>query len=633
MAETYRNAFLSRFSDRTGLKKTTFLQMYAPQIVRELLKNENLLMPKATWLLGIPGSGKTSILRLFSFDIVHDVIKHKSTYSEIYDVLKESKIILDDQIRYLGIYLPIDDIYSEAANVIIDDIDNDRIFYTIFDLRVAKQLILALKLFNGSDATIIVEIPSERMPPTIFSQDTNVDDLLIKIQQQEKLISQLLNSFPGTPIPKELELHSRISAFDLLNAQINYHNTNFIFMIDDAHELYRPQFAQLSKVFQRREISFPRWIATRKHILPLEMLLDSSAGTTDQRETETIDLDENIFKGQPALFRKFIKILIDKRLKLTDALVAYTSEDIQKFISSNLDIKKLDNSNELKDQKHDAIKISKRILYDLPELSNYINNNEIDIDPIDAELLLIKSHRAVLKNQQSLFNLEDEVSTKDRQAAEMFWKKRMNLPLYYGFEDILSAANGNVEQFMRVFSFFIDRLIYREELNKNLEISSQEQKKIFKKVTSHYINNIILRLQYGNKIYQLIDNLCRFFNMRTFEPNAPHAPGITQFAILASEIRQLRGDQNVELQKVLTIAVAYNVIIAEPPQHQGAKGSEKKHRFSVNRLLCIHYELPLQKGDFQRIPLPLLHLMCNQSLTPNEIKNKKGRQKQLWSYE
>ncbi|KJU84367.1 hypothetical protein MBAV_003440 [Candidatus Magnetobacterium bavaricum] len=283
----------------------------------------------------------------------------------------------------------------------------------------------------------------------------------------------------------------------------------------------------------------------------------------------------------------------------------------------------------------DAMNIQKKFPFEHTELEGYINNPD-SLKPLDVELLLIKANRLAYKPERPLFYMPDknttEVSSKDRQAAALFLKKRAGIPLYSGFEDIVATANLNVEQFMRVFSYFIDRLIYSKELNKNREISPEEQKKIFDNITSHYIDKIIKPLQYGNKINQLTENLCNFFKARTYEPNAPHAPGVTQFALLASEIQDLYDGKFPGFKKILTTAIAYNVIVPEPPTSQGKKGSEKKHPFSVNRLLCIHYELPLQKGDFQLIPIRLLSEMCDKSITPLDIKYYKNKLHQgLWN--
>jgi hypothetical protein len=89
--------------------------------------------------------------------------------------------------------------------------------------------------------------------------------------------------------------------------------------------------------------------------------------------------------------------------------------------------------------------------------------------------------------------------------------------------------------------------------------------------------------------------------------------------------------KNVELSQILATAIAHNVIV--PPErgkHQGAKESELKYVFTLNRLLCVKYELPMQKGDFQLLPLDLLEEMCNRPFKPEEIKKRKGSQTLIW---
>ena len=263
-----------------------------------------------------------------------------------------------------------------------------------------------------------------------------------------------------------------------------------------------------------------------------------------------------------------------------------------------------------------------------------------DYSPELGEIILIKAHRFLNKPDLSLFpehdaknNIDfslDNISSKDKQAGVLFWKKRAKLPLYSGFDDILSISNNNVEHFLRVFSPFVDRLIYRVELNNHTIIQLNEQEKILKKIVSKYINNVILRLYHGDRVNQLIENLGNFFKLRTYEPNAPHAPGVTQFALSESDIKILENTKSSgitwhnDLLEILTTAIAHNILIPEKSSKQGAKGSELKYPFSLNRLICINYSLPLQKGDFQHLRLELLYKLCTRSFKPEKIKKMKS---------
>ena len=631
----YRNPFLTRFSDRTGLKNSVFLSMYAPQLVSKLLKDEQLLLPKTSWIMGIPGSGKSSILRLFSIEILFEIIKHKLTYQHLYDILSDNGIITEDDIRCVGLYIPIDEFFSEAANAIIQDVENERLFFTLFDLRVAKQLINILEKINfirhwKSTQNIIKKIPPDLMPPGIFSKDISTRELAEYIQERELGIAKILNSFPGASLPDHFEFHNRLSCFDLISAQKDSIDLKIILMVDDAHDLYPEQFNALKKAAEKRA-GFPRWIATRKHIYSVNRLLGNSTNTTEGRDTYTVDLDSETIDTK--LFKKFIKVLVDKRLKLTAFLNEFTSDQIEGFLSSVNTIDDGKKQIAIEKQRNEARKINKLFINKLPELEQYING--VNLDPEEAELLLIKAQRMANRRQLSLFpqieSLENTAS-KDKQAAKLFWKKRVGLPLYSGFEDLISISNQNVEQFLRVFSPVVDRLIYRVELDKNKSILGKEQKTLINKVATDYIKKIISRLYLGDKIILLVENLGNFFSWRTYEPNAPHAPGITQFALLASDIGKLekppvKQEWIKEMSNILQIAIAHNVIVPEGPKKQGARGSELKHVFSLNRLLCINYSLPLQKGDFQLFPMKLVYEMSNKNIPPNEIKRKRSGQR------
>jgi len=610
--------------------------MYAPQIFRKLLANENLLLPKTSWLVGIPGSGKSSILRLLEIDMISDIIHHKDIYRQLYDVLEESGFIDQDIINRIGLYVHIDDFYYEASKVNISNVKNERLFYTLIDLRIARQLLKAITILKVNDLAkkdevLIKGISSEKLPPGIYGIDTSINEFEKYIVEQEKLMSQVLMSFPGSKLPEDLDLHYRFSVFDLIDAQQQFHQVKLILMIDDAHDLQQEQFSLLKTDIERRN-TFPRWVATRKHIYSIDKLLGRSNGTTDGRETGDIDLDKEL-STQPSIYKRFIKILVNKRLNFTSFLNEFTIENIESLLNTSESLGELDESKISKienDQLKDKKLLIQNLIHKHPEIDELFDDKSISF--LEREIMLIKLNRLIKKKQPSLFPerfiFEEEfenLNSKDKQAAKLFLKKRIGAPLYSGFNDVLFASNNNVEQFLRVFSPFIDRLIYKVELDKNRSISVKEQNAIFLKIANDYTDKIISKLVHGKRISQLIDNLGRFFSYRTYEPNAPHAPGVTQFALIASEFELLYLPKaEVEtwiwnLSTILSTAIAYNVIIPEKAQRQGSRNSELKHIFSINRLLCVKYSLPLQKGDFQRIPIKLLSEMSYKHFTPETI--------------
>lgn len=643
----YKNPFLTRFADRAGVKNSNFLSMYAPEIIKTILNTEELLIPKASWFIGIPGSGKSSILRLFSVEILNEIIKQRTLYLHLYEPLVDAKIIIDDEIKTVGIYVQIDELFTETANVNLPNINNEQLFYTLFDLRIAKQILVVLKGINKNsdslslDKLFVEGVSSDRLPPNIFSEKINLNEFSVLIREQEQMISQVLSSFPGKSVPESLELHNRFSSLDLINAQGKFHNIQFVLMVDDVHDLYPEQLKLLRSALVKRN-SFPRWLASRKHILPISTLIGNSTGFIDERELHVVDIDQ--FSKNRTLYKKFIKNLVEKRLKLTSSLSEFTIEQIEGMLSS-IDFENYFNEEAVRDiqqvQREELLKLQRNNRFSCESINDFVDKKR-NFNLLEAELLLIKANRFIKKRQPSLFpELEIDIdgsATKDKQAAELFIKKRAKVPLYSGFDTILDASNHNVEQYLRVFSPFVDRLIFRVELDKDINIIPKDQCSILQKAAKSYMDDMISKLLYGKSIHQLVDNLGRYFAYRTYEPNAPHAPGVTQFAITAEDMAVISNHQDLmdkswvsDIVRTLSIAISNNVIVPQSSTSQGAKGSAKKYVFSLNRLLCVKFELPLQRGDFQLFSLDFLSKLSIQRFTESEMKSRKlNRQKNIW---
>src|SRR5438128_11698456 len=100
---------------------------------------------------------------------------------------------------------------------------------------------------------------------------------------------------------------------------------------------------------------------------------------------------------------------------------------------------------------------------------------------------------------------------------------------------------------------------------------------------------------------------------------APIAPGVTGFGLTLNQLRDTReiDAEGVKIfRETLASAVAGKVLFVKKTK-QGKPGNENLV-FYLNRLLCIHFELPLNYGGWQRLPLETLIKMMRSPVPADE---------------
>ena len=100
-----------------------------------------------------------------------------------------------------------------------------------------------------------------------------------------------------------------------------------------------------------------------------------------------------------------------------------------------------------------------------------------------------------------------------------------------------------------------------------------------------------------------MESVGRYSHWETYRPNAPYAPGVTGISITMAERDQLGDEEFLDrrsdlkrLAEVIAICLAHNILEAELDRSQGY---ERRMLLYLNRLLCCHFDLPLQYGGWR----------------------------------
>lgn len=632
-----RNAFKLREADNPVLETSQFLQLYCPLLLGQI-QQDDLNVPKLLVIRGSPGSGKSSLLRLFEIDTLLAVHARRLLLGDqdLAEKLEELGVLAEDGPRVVGIYIQCDSSLRDVSY--IDNQDSSKgLFNALLDARIVGAFLRGVKLLQSagclafSGAMDLEGLPPEETPPNMFAQTRSlneIEDICLSIERE---FSVMLNSFPGDPLLPNIQPHSRMYAPTYITRQLKS-NTVLgklmpIIMLDDVQELYPDQRKHLNAEFLRRT-GVSRWLAVRTHVYGLEQLI-SLEGANEGREYREIKLDE-IFSRHPSVFSKFSANVVQRRLQASEYLDQTSVSDFRELLDSNnedtLSVDRATKALESMLKQASGLRAGRSVIDAIEKaLGSAKDETPALRDLTELERLLILAQRQSNRMQLSLFP-DDEVpihsDSKTAEAARLFAAKRTQSPYYSGFTSLTEAASFNVEQLLWQTSRFADRMVHRAELDRNLSLSAKEQEDMLRECADEYFDGIETRYRRGPFIRQLVDNLGRFCEEVTYRSNAPIAPGVSGFGLTKTDI--LKGvmtdsgnTKSVMFREVLTNAVAGNVLSVRTVR-QGQPGVEKIV-FYLNRLLCLKYRLPLNYGGWQPISDRLLVEMMERPVSPNDV--------------
>jgi len=608
-----RNAFRYRLADRPTLDTNLFLNLYCPTLLNRL-NPEDFSIPKLIVISGSPGSGKSSVLRLFQTEslIALFLNQQRSTDDVLGEVLRELGIFDENGIRHVGLYIQCDSNLRDLANAGSGQADM-KLLNALLDMKIIlaylrglRQLAAARLITKDVGNVQFIPLPPEETPAPLFGRSRSFAELEDECSRIETDFATLLNSFPGDPIPASITPHARLFAFSYLAHQGHREKHGWpspLLLLDDFQELYEDQRDHLHVELTRRA-AVPRWVAVRKYVFELERLLPLQ-GTKDGRDVREIDLDDT----KPQAFRKFVENVTERRLRLTEALQQMLT--IQRFREQLRPIVETIPSSRVRVQ-------GENVLGRLRELggSQSLKFPDQDTVPVsflhDLEKHLILAERKASRRQRYILpELEppEPSDAKTDEAARLFMSRRYEIPYYTGFDSLSVAANRNVEQFLEISGEYAEKMIFRAELNRSTELTAREQDELLRSSAKAYYERLEQHFPRGSSIRQFLDNMVRFCRAVTNRPNAPIAPGVTGFGMTADQLRDARAVDGASagirlFRDTLASAVAGNVLSIRKVK-QGQPGSQK-FVFYLNRLLCIRFALPLGYGGWQKLPIDMI---------------------------
>lgn len=189
-------------------------------------------------------------------------------------------------------------------------------------------------------------------------------------------------------------------------------------------------------------------------------------------------------------------------------------------------------------------------------------------------------------------------------AAEHFLRSEVGAPIYFGRDALSAVSSSNVDQYLEVVGALFEEISAKVRFRRDqpVPLTAARQDALIKGVAAERWDALARRLPRGVEAKRLLEAIGEFCRQQTFRPSAPYAPGVTGIAITMQDRKLLIDSDEKEiahflrLRDVMTSLVAHNLLV---PRLDHRNNGREYVVFYLNRLLCVHFGLPLGYGGWR----------------------------------
>lgn len=637
MRET-RNPFKILSSEAIE-RESIFLRLFGPGVLGILDTLKDTAWSSLQTFRSAPGGGKTSLFRLFTPQSLLTLYESQSSdeYRDLYLRLKGLNVISETGPNILGVYLSCARNYAALEDLEIERSLKDRLLFSLLNSRIILATLRSVLEFkklsypDDLDKLFINRPPQTDIPFTIPVPCSGVE-LNRWASELERAVCNAIDSFTLIKT-EELVGHDTLYCLLFLTPDCIMVNrtrieAHILLMLDDVHKLTNQQRNQLRKVIYELRAPIGIWLAERLQALtPEEILLE---GALPGREyLPPIVLEEFWRRGRTEQFEKLVSNIAERRAKLsTEVQIGTLESGLQDILESGV----YETAFHTVSKRVDDIFFSTR-KFELWKDKTKIEGTSRE-KAIAVRALEILVDREVSSAQRKLVDipisekiLETQTGSNVNAAAEWFLSREFNIPYYFGFSRIARLSSSNIEQFLMMSGELFEEIISASLLRKARVLSPTRQEEILKKVAKLRWDEIPRTISNGRDVIRFLESLRQFCLSESLRLNAPYAPGVTGIAIsmrdrdrLITSSNQKISTKYSKLAKILSVCISNNLLEASLDRKQGARGGKTWMILYLNRLLCLHFGLPLQYVGWRPRTLDQLCSYVEQGYRSDKLK-------------